>query len=156
MIEKASSDVAGDILSVINISNREAFRCIIPKEHFKEPVLSHEELLALFGRMSFYVYRHETKIVGVAAFSLEGQTTGRIRWVYVLPEYQRRGIGAALVRHIEARAIGKNIARLKLFAAGAALWAIEFYQKLGYQLTGKVDRPWGFDVIMEKELEYQP
>ncbi|HDN73646.1 MAG TPA: N-acetyltransferase, partial [Archaeoglobus sp.] len=27
--------------------------------------------------------------------------TGRIRWVYVLPEFQRKGIGTALVTYVE-------------------------------------------------------
>jgi hypothetical protein len=32
-------------------------------------------------------------------------------------------------------------------------WAVNFYRKLGYGLVDKIERPWGFDVFMEKELE---
>jgi hypothetical protein len=45
MIEKAYFDDVEEILSVINTSNREAYRNIIPKEHFREPVLSLEKIL---------------------------------------------------------------------------------------------------------------
>jgi GNAT superfamily N-acetyltransferase len=155
MIEKASIDMAGDILSVINISNREAYGSMIPQEHCKEPLLSLEALLPLFDTMTFYICRRQGNIVGVAALSLDMQATGRIHWVYILPEYQRKGIGAALVRHVEVEAVRKGLRALRLFTVGAALWAIEFYQKLGYRLIGKVDRPLGFDVVMEKKLEDQ-
>jgi len=153
MIDKAFPEQAEEVLSVINTSNRESYRCITPKEHFKDPVLSSQELLALFERMAFYVYRSAGKIVGVAALHPEIEKTGRIRWVYILPEFQRKGIGTALMRHVEGEAEKKGLRKLRLLTTGAAIWAIEFYHKLGYRLTGKRDRPWGFDVVMEKEIE---
>lgn len=52
MVEEASRDDAAEILSVINISNREAYGAIIPKEHFKEPVMSLDEVLEDFERMT--------------------------------------------------------------------------------------------------------
>jgi GNAT superfamily N-acetyltransferase len=152
MIEKACSDDVEDVLNVINTSNREAFQCIIPKEHYQDPVLSSEELLKLFERMRFYVYRSGDKIVGVAALSVKSTGEGQIHWVYILPRQQRKGIGKALVRYLEQEAQKKGLKRLELHTVGMALWAINFYQKLGYHLIGKVDRDWGFDVVMEKEL----
>ena len=101
MIERASEEHAKKILYVINESNRKAYKDIIPEEHFREHVLSIEELLQDFNRMSFYVYRHEGEIVGVAALHVLDKDTGRIRWVYVLPEFQRKGIGTALVTYVE-------------------------------------------------------
>jgi GNAT superfamily N-acetyltransferase len=156
MIEKACPDDVEDILRVINTSNREAFQCIIPKEHFQDPVLSVEELLRLFERMTFYVYRSGGKIVGVAALSMRSANEARIHWVYILPKHQRKGIGKALVRYLEREAGEKGLKRLELHTVGMALWAVSFYEKLGYHLTGKIDRAWGFDVIMEKELKGLP
>jgi GNAT superfamily N-acetyltransferase len=152
MIEEASPGDAEDILAVINTSNREAFKCVIPKEHFREPILSPEELTELFRRMTFYIHRSEGKILGVAALSLEDAASGQIRWVYILPAYQRKGIGKALVRHVEDVARQEGLRNLSLHSAGTAIWAIEFYRKLGYLMTGKIDRPWGFDVVLEKEV----
>lgn len=153
MIEKASIEEVENILFVINTSNRKAYQSVFLKEHFKDPVLSLQELHALFERMQFFVYRSEDVIVGVAALSVEGVDMGQIHWVYILPEYQRRGIGTALVRHLEQRAMEKGLCRVKLHTLGIALWAITFYEKLGYGITGKIDKPWGFDVVMEKRLE---
>ena len=153
MIEKACSDDVEEILSVINTGNREAYRSIIPKEHFREPVLSLEKLLEDFERMTFYVYRSEGGIFGVAALQIESEETGRIHWVYILPEYQRRGIGTALVTHLERKGREIGLRKLRLTTVEKARWAVNFYEKLGYDLADKIERPWGFDVFMEKELE---
>jgi len=152
-IEKACCDDAEEILSVINTSNREAYESIIPKEHFREPVLSLEKLLEDFERKIFYVYKSEGKVVGVAALQIESEETGRIHWVYVLPEHQRRRIGTALVTHLERKGREMGLRRLRLTTVEKAHWAVNFYKKLGYDLADKIERPWGFDVFMEKELE---
>lgn len=152
MIGKACLNDAKEILSVINTSNREAFRNIIPKEHFREPVLYLEDLLEDLERMTFYVYKREGRIIGVAALQIEGKETGRIHWVYILPEHQRRGIGTALVTHLERKAREMGLRRLRLKTIGKAHQAVNFYKKLGYNLTDKIERPWGFDLFMEKEV----
>jgi hypothetical protein len=64
MIEKASSRNAEEILSVINASNRVAYKGIIPEEHFREPALSLEKLLEDFERMLFYTYKSEGRVIG--------------------------------------------------------------------------------------------
>ena len=153
MIEKACLNDAEEILSVINTSNREAYRNIIPKEHFREPVLSLEDLLENLERMTFYVYKSEGRIVGVAALQIESEETGRIRWVYILPEQQRRGIGTALVTHLERKGRAMGLRRVRLLTIGKAHRVVNFYKKLGYNLADKIERPWGFDVFMKKELE---
>ncbi|MEQ9715391.1 MAG: GNAT family N-acetyltransferase [Candidatus Asgardarchaeum sp.] len=153
MIQKASMNDAEEILSVINISNYKAYKKIIPKEYFKEPILTLKELLEEFKRMIFYVYRYEGKIVGVAALRIENEESGSIHRVYVLPECQRKGIGTALMKFIETEAKRRGLKKLWLFTLEKAYWAVNFYKKLGYGVTGKVERPWGTDVIMEKALE---
>lgn len=152
MIVQASSTNAEEILSVINISNREAYKHIIPKGHFREPVLSLEELLKDFERMTFYVFKSEGRIVGVAGLQIESKKTGRAHWIYILPEHQRRGIGTALVAHLERKAKEIGLKRLRLLTIEKANWAVNFYKRLGYNLADRIERPWGFDVIMEKNL----
>lgn len=151
-IEKATSEDFMEILRVINEANREAFSRIIPKEHFKEPILTHEEFNECMKRMTFYTHRHKEQIVAVAALSVEDDVSGRIRWVYVLPEYQKRGLGTAIVLHLEKVAKEMGLKRVKLITDNGAEWAIRFYQKLGYTLAYRVPNPWGFDVWMEKYL----
>lgn len=153
MIERASSNDLNKILDVINISNREAFSKIIPKEYFKSPILTIEELKHDFEVMEFYVYRLNSEIVGVAALHVESEDSGRIRWVYVLPEYQRRGIGTALIKFIQDRAKRIGLKRLWLVTPEGAYWAINFYKKLGFEMKDRIERPWGFDAVMYKELK---
>lgn len=143
MIEKACPDDAEEILFVINASNREAYKNIIPKEYFRDPVLSREKLLEDFERMTFYVYRSEGRIVGVAALQIESGETGRIHWVYILPEYQRRGIGTALVTHLEWQAKEVGLRRLRLLTVEKARWAVNFYKGLGYYLAEKKSKDLG-------------
>ena len=152
-IEKARPNNAAEILAIINTSNREAYKNIIPKGHFREPVLSLEKLLENFEQMTFYVYKSEGGILGVAALQIESERIGRIHWVYVLPEYQRRGIGTTLVTHLEREAREIGVGRLRLLTVEKANWAVSFYKKLGYSLAERVERPWGFDVFMVKELD---
>jgi GNAT superfamily N-acetyltransferase len=70
----------------------------------------------------------------------------------VLPGYQRRGIGTALVTHIERQARELGLSRLWLVTVEKVTWAVSLYQKLGYALSERIERPWGFNVRMEKEL----
>ena len=153
MIERASSNDLNKILDVINISNREAFSKIIPKEYFKSPILTIEELKHDFEVMEFYVYRLNSEIVGVAALHIESKNSGRIRWVYVLPEYQRRGIGTALIKFIQDRTKRIGLKRLWLVTPERAYWAINFYKKLSFEMKDRIERPWGFDAVMYKELK---
>ena len=152
LIEESKSNDAHEILNVINSSNRESFGRIIPKEYFREPIITLKELQENFEIMTFYVHRHKGAIIAVAALSIEEKETGRIRWVYVLPEYQKQGIGTALISHIEQIARNKGLKKTKLMTDNNAEWAIRFYRKLGYTLTNNVSNPWGFDVWMEKQI----
>jgi predicted GNAT family acetyltransferase len=97
LIREARKDRAQEILEVVNISNLEAYKDLIPQEQFKEPILTSEELLKDLKRMTFFGWEIQGKIVSVAALDDLGEQTGRVRYVYVLPGYQRQGIGTALI-----------------------------------------------------------
>lgn len=152
-VVNAGLEDAEEILSVINTSNRQAYKKIMPKKYFNEPVLSLEELFGQLGEMDFFVFRESGRILGVAALRVEEKDLGIIRWVYVLPSEQRRGIGAALIRHIEEEGRSRGITHLRLRANDRATWALRFYEKLGYRSIDKLQRPWGLDIIMERRLK---
>lgn len=153
MIKRASLRDAEQILHVINRSNSKAYRSIIAEEHFREPILSMEDLREDFEKMTFYVYEQGGEVLGVSALQVEDERTGIVNWVYVLPEHQRRGVGTALVRHLESEAREIGLKRLWLLTVEGAYWATAFYRRLGYEPAGRIERPWGFDVLMEKELD---
>jgi N-acetylglutamate synthase-like GNAT family acetyltransferase len=138
MIDEVWTDRAKDILEVINTSNRTAFKSIIPKEHFREPVLTEEKLLEEWERMTFYAWESRGKIVGVAALQVLGEGIGQVRYVYILPRYQRQGIGSALVTCVETKAKEKGLSKLKVLPMEKARWAVSFYERLGYRLVEKI------------------
>ena len=154
MIEEASYGKIKEILFVINTSNREAYKNIIPVECFKGPFMTLEDILEEFSKMTFYTCKIENKIVGVAALQIESREIGWVWHVYVLPRSQRKGIGTGLMEYTEERAKERGIKRLRLRAGagGKAFWAINFYTKLGYTPIDKIETPWGFDLVMGKEL----
>lgn len=143
----------GVALFVINKSNSEAYRKIIPPEYFKEPVFTRKELSQKFREMTFFIYRLEDESVGVAALQIEGEGLGCVRFVYVLPEYQRKGVGTSLVTHIEAEARRLGLKTLRVpYVDMNAYWAINFYTKLRYRVVDKRKKPWGYGLFFEKSL----
>ena len=77
---------------------------------------------------------------------------GIIRWVYVHPKYWRKGIGTALIRHIEEVARRLNLRKLCLITL-EKVWAVKFYEKLGFVIKDRVKRLVWYDVVMEKEIK---
>lgn len=135
-IRKATPEDLQDILTVINTTNRPFFKEIIPPERFKDPYMNPEELKEEFERKDFYIFELEGRIVGVAAFETSTTrfgTVGIITRMYVLPHFQRRGIGTALISEIESVARKQGVREILLWTDPKATWAISFYKKVGYR-----------------------
>jgi GNAT superfamily N-acetyltransferase len=92
--------------------------------------------------------------VGPAGIEGLGVLDGiEIRRVYVRPDLQGRGTGAALVRALEAEARKRGLARIEL---QASLSSVPFYRALGYrqgaQETSRNGDAEFIHVRMDKEL----
>jgi len=142
------------VLQVINTSNRDAYRSIIPPEQFKDPILTLEQLVKEFDNMNFYVCRVEDKLVGVAALRIDEGAAGAVRWVHVLPEHRRKGVGTSLMKRVENEAKAMRLRKLRvIYVWEKAHWAKDFYTKLGYSKTDTITLPWGDEAyIYEKTL----
>jgi N-acetylglutamate synthase-like GNAT family acetyltransferase len=139
-----------EILYVFNESNCKFYRAIIPQEYFKEPVVSPEEMKEQMKKMTFYTFRIDGKIVGVAALEEKNKDLGQIHWMYVLPEYQRKGVGTKLIRHIESEIVKRNMSQLMVITAERAVWARDFYVNLDYELSDMTNTPEGGTVTFSK------
>lgn len=124
----------------------------MPPKYFKEPVLTLDELLKDLKEMTFYCYKINGRIVGVAALKVKTDKIGQIRWVYILSEHQRKGVGTALISHIEDEALKLRLVKLSVLTNENAYWARNFYQKLDYKIIDQIPRPWGDDIVYEKIL----
>lgn len=79
-----------------------------------------------------FLARHEQKPAGTARVLLKPGGIAKITRVAVKKSARGLGIGAALMRHIEA-----NVAAEEKFILDAQTQALPFYQSLGYEAAGE-------------------
>ena len=132
-IRAACSDDLPAILDVINATNKAFYRAIVPSDRYREPYLDLRDVRAESWRMTFYVYEENGRIV--AAIALEGRTEaiGVVSRLYVLPSLQRRGIGTALLSHVENSAKRDGLHEMVVWTDPKAIWAVSFYKRQGYR-----------------------
>lgn len=82
----------------------------------------------------------------VATASLAGDV---VRSVFVLPELQGRGVGKALMRHVEDIARAAGVRQLRV---PASLTAVPFYTALGYAVVREVVDGDERTFVMAREL----
>lgn len=76
--------------------------------------------------------------VGTVRLDQENENTlGVVRLVAILPNFQRQGIGTAMMQEIETFAANRGIRQLKTQAAKDA---ITFYEKLGWHIIDSSKR----------------
>ena len=135
MIEVLSAKDASTIYEVINRA-ASAYRGIIPEDCYHEPYMPEQELHREMKGMIFFGWRDEGNIVGVIGFQKIKDVT-LVRHAYVLPEYQKKGIGTNLLNHV------KQITKTKYLLVGTwadAVLAIQFYEKHGFKLLPDKDK----------------
>jgi tryptophan synthase alpha chain len=134
-IRNLSFGDADVIYEVINQA-APAYKGVIPDDCYREPYMSSEELHHEMKNMTFFGWEEKGKIVGVMGSQPTKDVT-LIRHAYVLPGYQRKGIGARLLNHLKQ----KTKTRYLLVGTWAdANWAIDFYQKHGFKLMPNKDQ----------------
>jgi GNAT superfamily N-acetyltransferase len=134
MIKKLSSKNANIIYEIINKAAG-AYRGIIPEDCYHEPYMSEQELRREIAGMTFYGWGQGGMTVGIIGFQPVKDIT-LVRHAYVLPDYQRKGIGTKLLNHV------KRMTKTKLLLVGTwadAIWAIQFYQRHGFVLMPEKD-----------------
>ena len=119
-----------EMLRVINDAAT-AYRGAIPADRYHEPYMPREELAAEMAEMRFWGSFAEGRLVGVMGVQ-DVQDVTLVRHAYVETAYQGRGIGTALLRHVEALA-GRPVVLIGTWAA--ATWAVRFYERQGYALV---------------------
>jgi GNAT superfamily N-acetyltransferase len=101
-------------------------------------------ILDFLKRRTVFVAVVEDSIVGTA--SLEGEV---VRTVFILPEYQGRGIGRALMARVERAAITSNVA---ILAVPSSVTAEPFYAKLGFRAVRDSYHGEERTIVMERSV----
>ena len=151
-VEPAAESDLDEILSLINTLNREWFSKIIPKEYYREPFLTREQLDKMATYMEFFVHREDGQIIAVGSFSTRDDETAWIPLMHVHSKYQRKGIGSTLMRFLEDMAKSRNFVKIHLETDGEAFWAVNFYKKHGFSIFKRDKIPWGYHIWLEKIL----
>jgi len=134
MIRRLSYEDANTIREIINQAAH-AYKGVIPDDCYHEPYMPREELHREMRSITFFSWQAKSKLIAVMGFQPVGDVT-LIRHAYVLPDYHRRGIGTILLNHM------KKLAETKYLLVGTwadAGWAIEFYQKHGFNFMPNKD-----------------
>ena len=130
MITKYTKNEIPNILSVINDAALK-YKGIIPDDCWYEPYMSEQELINEFNDgVHMFGYRSNDKLIGVMGIQKVKDVT-LIRHAYTLTSYQGTGIGRSLLQYLFE--INQN-SFLLVGTWRDAIWAIKFYEKLGFIL----------------------
>ncbi|MEE0872876.1 MAG: GNAT family N-acetyltransferase [Ruminococcus sp.] len=88
----------------------------------------------------FYVVEDNDTIIGCGAIGpyWGSETESSLFTIFVLPEYQGKGIGRKIIETLEQ---DEYFLRAKRVEVPASITAVNFYRKLGYDYKNGVDRP---------------
>jgi len=131
VIRKLSSSDLDSILKVINDA-AQTYKGVIPDDLWREPYMSSEELKReIDAGVVFYGWVEDDVLLGVMGIQSVKDVT-LIQHAYVLSEYQRRGIGGKLLKHLIGLA---KTSEILVGTWAAATWAIRFYEKHVFKLV---------------------
>jgi GNAT superfamily N-acetyltransferase len=120
------------VLAIIN-SAAVAYRGVIPEDCWHAPYMSGEELRReISAGVAFCGYEApDGNLVGVMGIQ-PVREVWLIRHAYVLPEWQRHGVGTSLIEHLLGTTGGRQVL---VGTWAAADWAVNFYRRHGFALV---------------------
>ncbi len=134
MIRECQPGDAKRIYFIINEAAK-AYEGIIPADCYHQPYMPMDELKREMKRMTFFGWEINGELVGIMGFEPIKDVT-LIRHAYVLPQWQKQGIGSKLLGHLKGLV---TTSRLLVGTWAEAQWAIDFYKKHGFSLLTNKD-----------------
>lgn len=135
MIRKCWANDVTRMYFVINEAAK-AYDGVIPADCYHQPYMPMEELERELKRVIFYGWEVAGELVGIMGMEPIKDVT-LIRHAYVLPQWQKRGIGNKLLSHLKSLVTTSS---LMVGTWAAAHWAIAFYRKHGFVLLPDKDK----------------
>ncbi len=112
-----------------------AYEGVIPTDCYHQPYMTMGELEQEMKQMTFFGWEVKGELVGIIGFQPIKDVT-LIRHAYVLPQWQKQGIGSRLLGHLKGMV---TTSRLLVGTWADVYWAITFYQKHGFNLLPDKD-----------------
>ena len=122
------------IYFIVNEAAR-AYEGVIPADCYHQPYMPREELEREMKRMTFFGWEVDGELIGIMGFEPIKDVT-LIRHAYVLPRWQRQGIGSKLLDYLRGLV---TTSRLLVGTWSDAQWALDFYEKHGFRLLPDKD-----------------
>lgn len=145
-IRNARSEDAGEILTCLREAFEE-FRERYTADAYLDTVLTPETLRERLEKMMVFVAVHPAgQVVGTIAASIVGSEEGHLRGMGVLPSVRGTGIAARLLSYAESE-LRWNCKRITLDTTEPLQRAMCFYEKHGYQRSGKVSGFFGMPLF---------
>ncbi|MGD8229561.1 MAG: GNAT family N-acetyltransferase [Desulfobacteraceae bacterium] len=135
MIRQCIADDFETIYLIINEAAKK-YEDIIPKDRWKVPYMSREELRCeIEAGISFWGYEKDGELIGVAGMQ-HVQDVTLIRHAYVRTSKQKQGVGSKLLFFL-----CKQTPHPILIGTWAdALWAIRFYENRGFTVVSPEEK----------------
>ena len=136
--ESDAEQVSGMIIRTLKTTNSKDYS----KEAINalEKVMQPSNISERAGWTHFYVVEDNDTIIGCGAIGpyWGSETESSLFTIFVLPEYQGKGIGRKIIETLER---DEYFLRAKRVEVPASITAVNFYRKLGYDYKNGVDRP---------------
>ena len=146
--ESDAEAVSQMIRTTIEISNKKDY----PEELMDELIRSEtpEHVIGRSGWTHMYVAQDEGKIIGCGAIGpyWGKEDESSLFTIFVLPEYQGKGVGRKIVETLEQ---DEFFIRAKRVEIPASITGVPFYLRMGYHYKNGISEPDGEHLIrMEK------
>jgi ribosomal protein S18 acetylase RimI-like enzyme len=146
VIRPAESADASVILTCLQAAF-EDFRDAYTELAFLDTVMTPETILHRLDRMNVFVaVDGEKVVVGTVGFEIESGSA-HIRGMAVLPELRGSGIAQKLLAHVEELVATRGCRQVRLETTAPLTRAIGFYERNGYQPTGRVTDFFGMELF---------
>jgi GNAT superfamily N-acetyltransferase len=135
LIRPCRADERERIHEIVNEA-AEAYRNAIPVDCWHEPYMPMQQLDSeIAAGVRFWGYESEGELIGVMGIQ-KVRDVDLIRHAYVVSNQQGRGVGSALIKHIQ------NLATRPMLVGtwADARWAIRFYERHGFRLVTPAEK----------------
>ena len=129
-------ELSNAIIETVKTSNSKDY----PPKYVEMNVLSHspEALIERAQNSHMYVICDESKIIGCGAIAeyWGSKTESILLTIFVLPNYQGKGLGKKIIEMLEK---DEYFTRANRIEVPASITAVEFYKKMGYDYKNGID-----------------
>ena len=133
-----AKEVSDLIATKLRISNQKDYS----EEYLEKDIqcLQPQDIIERANRQHFYIIEDDGKIIGCGSIgSYWGkEDESSLFTIFVLPDYQRKGIGRKIIQTLEQ---DEFFLRAKRIEIPASITAIPFYLKMGYTYKNGITEP---------------